>query len=125
MKKLGLCVLSLLFVFTLVPFVNAGDVMSGNEADSAKAITLSGDVQMTALNRSGVINDILNYNETGPGSGNDKMDHDFVWVPLISINANIDVADKVSALIQLENQPLNGTGVAGNTSALGLDTTDI
>lgn len=124
MKKLGLCILSLMFVLTLAPVINAGDVASGNNADSAKAITISGSVDLPLTYRDGPTNDILEGNPTNTTV--DKMDHDVIWAPLITLNADIDLADKVTALVQLENRRLDfAGGVDANTDILGADNTEM
>ncbi len=135
-KRLGIALLGLAALLTspttLVAQVNTG----GSEA-SARAITVSGSLDFTFVHRSEGINDVLDneYQRARvfglPGvSGNEKRAESDNFLQLyFSLRFDVELAEKVSAVLELENrilrdQIVQGLGVTGegaqsNTGLVG------
>jgi len=123
MKKIGLCILSLTLLFAFIGHSDAQGVKVGGEADSATEITISGEIDMCMAYRDSGITSILDMVPQIWGVGTpDYQKSDFATIPLVTLNFDVECADKVSGFLQLENQRLNGTaGTAGNVDFLGGD----
>ncbi|MBI3269825.1 MAG: hypothetical protein HYZ53_12440 [Planctomycetes bacterium] len=170
MKKLGLGILSLAFVFAFVVVADAQSVKTGGKNDSAKSITISGEIDFPWVHRNESMNEVLdrshawdvdaNTDGTTTGGNNstggtdnsvrvyqkddiqpdgtisttalavnnsrgagpiNSAPSDFVN-PQIRINFDIELAEKVSALISLETKRLDSDPFAGNR---GVDDTGL
>ncbi|MFA5794470.1 MAG: alginate export family protein [Candidatus Brocadiia bacterium] len=114
MKKIGLLVLVMVFVLGLS--VQAG-VSTGKEASSAKEITINGSFDNTMVSRDSGVTSVL---DCMPAPG--KQASDLFWSPLITLNFGVDVGDKVTALVQLQNRRLDAAlGTTANVDFFGGD----
>ena len=112
MGKLGLVLVGLVFVLGSINFITAGTVSTEGTATSAKQIKLSGEIETPMISRDKGINSVLD--------GMASQDGDTIWSPLITLNVGIDVGDKITSLIQLQNRRLNaGIGTAANVDFFG------
>ncbi|MFH1226377.1 MAG: hypothetical protein V1701_00560 [Planctomycetota bacterium] len=114
MKKIGLIVL--VMVFALSFSVQAG-VSTGKDVASAREITINGSFDNTMVSRDSGVTSVL---DCVPKPG--KQASDLFWSPLITLNLGIDVGDKVTALVQLQNRRLDAAiGTAANVDFFGGD----
>jgi hypothetical protein len=120
MGKIWLVLVVLVFVIGAFNVVNAGNVTTEPTATSAKQIKLSGEIETPMVSRDKGIDSILD-GVAGPA----HQDGDTIWSPLIILNVGIDVGDKITSLIQLQNRRLNtGIGTAANVDFMGGDNID-
>ncbi|MFH1231928.1 MAG: hypothetical protein V1709_10585 [Planctomycetota bacterium] len=120
MGKIWLVLVGLVFVIGSINFITAGTVSTEATATSAKQIKLSGEIDIPMISRDSGVNSVLD-GVTTPGS----QDGDTIWSPLITLNFGIDVGDKITSLVQLQNRRLNtGVGTAANVDFLGNNNID-
>jgi len=129
MRKIGLCLLAAMLCFAIVTTTDAQGVKTGDKAFSAKEISISGGLDMCYGYLNSGITSILNFESEGEQGATTNVSQDnsvFMLVPQLTINFDIDVGDKVTAFVQLENRRLDSAGgtVAGtgaNVDATGGD----
>ncbi|MFH0889065.1 MAG: hypothetical protein V1871_07660 [Planctomycetota bacterium] len=124
MKKIGLMLVVVAFVIAAVSLpewqgqaglLNAGQVVTDQTTTSAKQIKVSGEMEIPMVFRDPGVNSILD-GVPGPAS----QDGDTIWSPLITLNVGIDVGDKITGLIQLQNKRLDAdVGTAVNVDFFG------
>jgi len=112
MKKIGLCLLSLVLIFALVSTGGAQGVKLGNAPDSAKEIVISGEIDLTTVYLDSGLTSILDGENDDPTTLTIKEHQKsaFGTIPLITLNFEVDCGDKVSVLLQLENRRLDSDG---------------
>ncbi|MDI6788141.1 MAG: hypothetical protein QME51_07205 [Planctomycetota bacterium] len=116
MKKVLLVSLALVLITTGVTNLFANSVTTEKNASSAKTLTISGEMDIPMVSRDKGINSVLD----GRARGGDSL-----WSPLLTINLGIDVGDKITGLLQLQNRRLeNNVGTAANVDFLGGDNLD-
>ncbi len=109
MKKIGLCLLAAMLCFAIVTTTDAQGVKTGDKAFSAKEISITGGLDLCYGYLNSGITSILNFEsegEQGAGTGVSQDNSVFMLVPQLTINFDIDVGDKVTAFVQLENRRL-------------------
>lgn len=109
MRNIGLCLLSFVFVLTMVPFIGAGDVKTGDEGWSADRIEISGSIDSPAIYLDKGITSILDAVGGTPVGLKPHQKSVFIWAPLITLNFKAEVADAVTAFVQLENRQMGST----------------
>lgn len=115
MSKRWLVLVGLVFVLGSINFITAGTVSTEATATSAKQIKLSGEIEMPMVSRDRGVNSVLD-GVIKPAS----QDGDTILSPLITLNVGIDVGDKITSLIQLQNRRLNtAVGTAANVDFFG------
>jgi hypothetical protein len=117
MKKVIFVSVGLGLIFSALNIINAGQVTTDQTSSSAKKITVSGEIDMPMVSRDDGINRVLDNNA--------EQDGDTLWLPLITINLDADVGDKISGFLQLQNERLVNnnaiSGTAANVNSLGGD----
>jgi hypothetical protein len=103
MKKVGLCLLIAMLVITLVGTTNAQGVKLGGKADSAKEITISGELDLNTVSRDSGLTSAL---DGTPAPGKTKSDS-FI-TPRITLDFDIDVGDKVAGFLRLATRQVTG-----------------
>jgi len=112
MKKVGLCLLVAMLVITLIGTTNAQGVKLGGKADSAKEITISGEIDLNTVYRDSGLTSAL---DATPAPGKTKSDT-FI-TPRITLDFDIDVGDKVAGFLRLANRQV--TNWTANTQPAG------
>lgn len=102
MKKVGLCLLTAVLCVCFISMTNAEGVKVGGQADSAKEITITGGIDLLTVYRDTGITSILNCTDETPSEA-------FI-TPLLTLNFNADLGEKVSGYLRLENQQLQSLG---------------
>lgn len=121
MKKIGVILMALAFVIGSINMISAGVVNTEQSTTAAKQIKVSGEVDMPMVSRDKGVNSVLD-GVAGPA----HQDSDNIWSPLITLNLNIDVGDKITSLIQLQNRRLDfGFGTGANVDFLGGDNIEL
>jgi len=121
MKKIGLLLVVVAFVIAATNLLNAGPVVTEQSATGAKQIKVSGEVEMPMVSRDAGVNSVLD-GVAGPA----HQDADTLWAPLITLNLEAALGDKISSLIKLQNRRLDlGVGTAANADFLGGDNLDL
>jgi len=121
MRKLTLVLIGVAFVLATAGMTYAGMVNTEQSATSAKQIRLSGEFDVPMVSRDKGANSILD-GVTKPN----HQDSDNLWSPSIILNIGIDVGDKISSLIQLQNRRLgNAVGTAANQDFFGGGNVDL
>src|SRR3989339_485683 len=116
MKKIELLVV-VAFIITTANLLNAGQVVTEQTATSAKQIKVSGEVEMPMVSSDTGINSV----QDGAPQGGDNL-----WSPLITINLDAALGDKISSFIKLQNRRLDtGIGTGANVDFLGGDNLDL
>lgn len=125
MKRFGLAIFSLALVFALATGVDA-QVKTGGKNDSARAITISGSTDFTFVHRSEGMNEVLDneYRRATPAGGvtsRESVAEDQNWTRgYFNLRFDVELAEKVSAVLELENRVLEnrllGGGVAGSAN---------
>jgi hypothetical protein len=112
MKKVGLCLLTAVLCVCFISMTNAEGVKVGGQADSAKEITITGGIDLLTVYRDTGITSILDCT--------DKTSSEGYITPLLTLNFNADLGEKVSGYLRLENTQLQGgVGTAEPGSYLG------
>lgn len=125
MKKIGLLLVAVAFVIAAVPDatsgLNAGQVVTEQSATGAKQIKVSGEVEMPMVSRNAGVNSVLD-GMAGPAT----QDGDTLWSPLITLNIEAALGDKISSFIKLQNRRLDAAvGTGANVDFLGGDNLDL
>jgi len=99
MKKVGLCLMIAVLCICFISTTNAQGVKTGGQADSAKDITITGGIDTLMVSRdTGVTSGICGVPKAG----------EFFMAPLIALNLDAEVAEKVSGYICLADRLYNG-----------------
>lgn len=118
MKRAMLLALMMLFAAGLTV---SADVTTGKDASNAKKIEITGGFDNSMVSRDTGLTSVLDGCQkpaTWPS--------DLFWSPLITLNLGIDVGDKATALVQLQNRRLDAaTGTAANVDFLGGDNVEM
>jgi len=121
MKKTELLLVVVAFVIAATNLLNAGQVVTEQSATGAKQIKVSGEVEMPMVSRDAGVNSVLD-GVIKPAT----QDADTLWAPLITINLDAALGDKISSLIKLQNRRLDlGVGTGANMDFLGGDNLDL
>ncbi|MEW6027208.1 MAG: hypothetical protein AB1599_07935 [Planctomycetota bacterium] len=119
MKKIGLLV-AVAFVIAAANLLDAGQVVTDQTATGAKQIKVSGEMEIPMVSRDAGVNSVLD-GVPGPAT----QDGDTTWSPLITLNLEAALGDKITGLIQLQNRRLDaGVGTGANVDFLGGDNVD-
>ena len=111
MKKIGLLLVAVAFVIAAVNLLNAGQVVTDQSATGAKQIKVSGEMEIPMVSRDTGVNSVLD----GVAERGDTL-----WSPLITLNLEAALGDKITGFIQLQNRRLEaGVGTAANVDFLG------
>jgi hypothetical protein len=117
MKKIGLALVAVAFVIAAGNLLNAGQVVTEQTAASAKQIKVSGEVETPMVSRDTGVNSVLD----GAAQTGDSL-----WSPLITLNIDAALGDKISSFIKLQNRRLDdGIGTAANVDFMGGDNIDL
>ena len=119
MRKIGLCLLAAMLCFAIVTTTDAQGVKTGDKAFSAKEISISGGLDLCyGYLNSGVTSIMDSVHEFSAGNHQHSV---FLLSPQLTVNFDIDVGDKVTAFIQLENRRLDSETdwVIQDTTATG------
>ncbi len=125
MNRFGLAVISLALVFALATGVEA-QVKTGGKNESARAITISGSLDFTFVHRSEGINEVLEneHQRIRAGGGNISgsegfaEDDNFLQV-YFKLRFDVELAEKVAAVIELENRTLTDNVTAAAVTGVG------
>ncbi|MBI5779675.1 MAG: hypothetical protein HZA49_09510 [Planctomycetes bacterium] len=110
MKKIGLLV-AVAFVIAAANLLDANPVVTDQSATGAKQIKISGEMETPMVSRDAGVNSVL---DGAPQVG------DTLWSPLITLNLEAALGDKITGLIQLQNRRLEtGVGTAANMDFFG------
>jgi len=111
MEKVGLWLLIAMLVITLIGTTNAQGGKLGGKADSAKEITISGEIDLTTVYRNSGISSILDGTATPA-----ITESDYFITPRITLDFDIDVGDKVSGFVRLANSQVNAIQASAEPS---------
>ncbi len=119
-NRIGLALLGLAFLSAAQTAVEA-QVKTGGDAASARAITISGSLDFTFVHRSEGINDVLEneyqrarvFGPPGVSDGEKAAESDNFLQLHFALRLDVELAEKVNAVLELENRVLQDRIVQG------------
>jgi hypothetical protein len=111
MSKVGLTLLGLLLAVSMTTFADAQNVATGGKPENATKITISGEVDLISYWRDEAINEIIENEfrrDVPDGILGDDWDYegDSATVLYYRLRFDVELADKVAAVVEFENRPL-------------------
>ncbi len=124
MKRFGLAVISMALVFALATGVEA-QVKTGGKNESARAITISGNLDFTFVHRSEAVNEVLDneYQRARATATTNlgKVEDDNFLQLYFKLRFDVELAEKVGAVLELENRILQSDLTVATTTTNGVD----